>query len=503
MISSQHALSRYAITLLLACAAILPSAAQAESIVWSSHGPSLTWTSPAGSFRAWLYNPMATVRYEASVAEVDGAGSVIRAVPCGSTVAKGTRLRFSYGSHTSDDIYWYGTGSAQDSPYGDWTAAEPPKLQRCSDKNLYASRVQARNLVDLHASLAIAPPSKTLTVPNATCTASGSNKTCTMDTVGTATAHFGFGATTGKYWGGFWEYKYPNYVKPHCLLNEQGASDAPMYQEVVETVAASGCTGKSCGGGGSRTVVKDVPYELDVPVQSITCPITVSDAGGAGAGPTVPVVTLGVGGAVSCVAGTPYSLSFSATSSQGATLRYGIDWDGNGSIDQYAPNPGYVPSGTVQTVTRTYATAGAKGAKVLAQDSSGVSSPWATIAFTCAANPNPLDADADLGADTGSGIGIGGGAGGAASPDLSLRAVPSLLRKGQTTKVTWSATRVTSCTVSGSNGDSWTGLTSPVGGALSSAISQQVIYTLSCTNAAGTAFSQRATVNVLPGWQEQ
>jgi hypothetical protein len=331
-----------------------------------------------------------------------------------------------------------------------------------------------------------------------------------MDAAGAVTANFAFGATTGKYWGGFWEYKYPNYVKPHCLLNEQGASDAPMYQEITVTSSSGGCTGKNCSctgkgcsGSGTQTSVRDVPYELAVPQQTISCPITVSDTG-TGNGPSVPLVTLGVGGAVSCVAGTPYSLTFSATSSQGASLRYGIDWDGNGSIDQYAPNPGYVPSGTVQTVSRTYASSGAKTVKVLAQDSNGVSSPWSTVSFTCAQGPDKdADAMADDAPGDGSGIGMDGAGGGVVSPDLSLRAVPSLLRRGLTTKLSWSATHVTSCSVSGSNGDTWQGIVSPVGGAVSSPITNQVVYTLSCTASDGQTYIQKATVNVIPGWQEQ
>ncbi|GEM_PF-490743 len=107
----------------------------------------------------------------------------------------------------------------------------------------------------------------------------------------------------------------------------------------------------------------------------------------------------------------------------------------------------------------------------------------------------------------------------------SIRAVPSLLRAGETTRVTWTSSHVKVCTVAGSNGDSWpkavagtrvetdaegnqtTVPTTEVpagksGNEVSAPINQQTIYTLTCTTALGTTQSGQATVNIIPQFQE-
>ena len=54
------------------------------------------------------------------------------------------------------------------------------------------------------------------------------------------------------------------------------------------------------------------------------------------------------------------------TDTGGRQLKYGIDWDADGTIDQYVPPSGYVSSGTTQSASRTYSTAGQKTVKVVA-----------------------------------------------------------------------------------------------------------------------------------------
>lgn len=84
-------------------------------------------------------------------------------------------------------------------------------------------------------------------------------------------------------------------------------------------------------------------------------------------------------------------------------------------------------------------------------------------------------------------------------PSGSIRAVPALVRSGDTTQVSWSAANVSSCTVSGSNSDSWSGAS---GSQLSAAIVAQTTYTLSCTGLDGSTFVQSAVVNIIPIFQE-
>ena len=83
---------------------------------------------------------------------------------------------------------------------------------------------------------------------------------------------------------------------------------------------------------------------------------------------------------------------------------------------------------------------GAKTVKVLAQDSNGLSSGWATLSFTCNApqQQSVSNFNSNLISST-------NGNGNASNlPNLDLRVVPSLVRSGDTTKVNWSASNVQS-----------------------------------------------------------
>jgi hypothetical protein len=196
----------------------------------------------------------------------------------------------------------------------------------------------------------------------------------------------------------------------------------------------------------------------------------------------------------------------------GDRVRYGIDWTADGTIDQFVPPSGYMTSGQSTTTRRTFSTAGNKTVRVLAQDEKGMMSGWSSLSFNCTAaditTAQTITSEDDtLGGgftdDGGAGFGIGTGGGtGVTLADLVLRAVPSLIRRGETTKVTWSAANVASCTVTGENGDSWTGLVSPVGGRISRPITQRTTFTLTCLGG-GNTLVKTAVVNVLPNWEEQ
>ncbi len=86
-----------------------------------------------------------------------------------------------------------------------------------------------------------------------------------------------------------------------------------------------------------------------------------------------------------------------------------------------------------------------------------------------------------------------------------LQILPSIVRAGGTVRVYWNVANVDSCTVTGSNGDVWTASSSGSSGKLSGTIAQRTVYTLSCTALSGytpASFSESATVNILPVFQE-
>ncbi|MBI2613056.1 hypothetical protein HYW59_04620, partial [Candidatus Kaiserbacteria bacterium] len=210
--------------------------------------------------------------------------------------------------------------------------------------------------------------------------------------------------------------------------------------------------------------------------------------------------TLAASGSASCTVGSPYSLTMTATDPDGDTIKYAIDWDANGTVDQFAPSSGYVPSGTTETASRTYATEGSKTVKVMALDENGLTSGWSTLTFSCS---DPGSNAQGGGEDLGGGDEGGGGGGGGATPNLTIRAIPSLVRTGETTNLHWSASNVTACTVTGDNGDSFTGTISPEPqGQPSSPINEQTTYTLSCEDDDDNTLTQSTTVNILPVWSE-
>ncbi len=85
----------------------------------------------------------------------------------------------------------------------------------------------------------------------------------------------------------------------------------------------------------------------------------------------------------------------------------------------------------------------------------------------------------------------------------NLQLVPSIVRTGEVTQVHWNVSNAQSCTVQGTNGDSWTGLSSPTNGETSSPITAQTTYSLSCQAYAGNPnVDESMTVELTPRYEE-
>ena len=84
-----------------------------------------------------------------------------------------------------------------------------------------------------------------------------------------------------------------------------------------------------------------------------------------------------------------------------------------------------------------------------------------------------------------------------------LQVIPSLVPQNNTTKVFWNVSSVTNCSVTGSNGDHWSGTASPPGGQVSTALTQQPTFTLSCTGLDSSTVHETVVVNILPVFQEK
>ncbi len=89
---------------------------------------------------------------------------------------------------------------------------------------------------------------------------------------------------------------------------------------------------------------------------------------------------------------------------------------------------------------------------------------------------------------------------------------PSFVIKDSTTQLFWNVTNVTSCTVSGSNGQSWSGanagcadVTCDAGsnGKTTLPITAMTTYTLSCTGADSSVFSEQAIIRLAPEFGDE
>ncbi len=490
------------------------SLAHAESVVWSYNVPDkLITTGAAGPRKSWttyFRKPSVSITYGASMWEVDASGNKIRQFSANEQVPAGTQVLFEFQPHASTDISWYATGNVHGTPYGDWVAdaALPgpgtgPNSVICVDKNKYESVSEAKQKnIRLYAELSVAPPTKQVTISGSgvSCAAAGNSydKLCTLIEPGSVSALFTFDPTFGYFYGGYLSNH--TYVRTTC----------DWLGIPIEKTVGSGFD--------SEVLLKNRSiYQLPIPTKSIPFTLTVVEP--AGAPPSIP--SLSVAGGASCVVGTPHTISMSATDPDGDSVRYLVDWDADGTPDQIVPPSGYVASGEAQTASRTYATAGAKTVQVKAEDEGGLASSWATLTFSCTEAPPPagqcsdnIDNDGDgfidsLDPDCAATAGLSEFGTppppplGPAAVVLDLRLIPSLVRTGNTTRVHWSAQNVQSCTVTAPNGDSWSGISSSLGGETSSPITQASTYTLSCRDKDNNTHTKQATVRILPTFQER
>jgi hypothetical protein len=83
-----------------------------------------------------------------------------------------------------------------------------------------------------------------------------------------------------------------------------------------------------------------------------------------------------------------------------------------------------------------------------------------------------------------------------------LEASPQIVPSLSTTQVYWDLENVESCTVTGTNGDSWTGASSGSAGQTSSPIVAQTVYTLDCDALDGSTVQETVIVLLIPIFNE-
>ena len=165
--------------------------------------------------------------------------------------------------------------------------------------------------------------------------------------------------------------------------------------------------------------------------------------------PANPVISGSTTGTIN----TSYKYSFIATDPDNDTVRYAIDWNSDGVVDEYAPTLGYVVSGATASTTHSWSTIGTKAVQVRTQDINGNNSGWTTYSVSLS---NP-------------------------APSILLTASPTSITNSQSSTLTWSSAYASSCT--GTNFST----ASAISGSVSVSPTVTTVYTLSCSGLGGTA----------------
>lgn len=203
---------------------------------------------------------------------------------------------------------------------------------------------------------------------------------------------------------------------------------------------------------------------------------------------------------------TTLERTYTGTRATSATLSYlnlrtacqaGYTQQSYGSLDGESGNQGrggdittqYSACQEIQTQTNT--SNGTSKINTTTVDTGG-----ATTTTTHVSTVGDLDTTAGTIGGTGT---VGGG--GLTDAAGSLVVKPTLVHPGDTVAVTWTATGVLDCTVTGTNGDTWTGLLNST--KTSGAIRAQTTYSLRCPTSDGAAITASTMVNIIPSFQEQ
>ena len=343
-----------------------------------------------------LENPNYTVLYGANVYNQSAGGQLLSD---GASIPVGTSLRFEPKSFDTSDISWFGTGFSGDSPNGEWMNNAAPSHDSPDDMGGDSgSACRAQDYVgavaantggnwNVHIPLSINPPSVSVNhAGTASMSCDASQRNCTVTGAGTINSSFTFAPTYGKLY-----YRYMNTVQylaqnPLADLNNCNQLETIITGDPSDPQPCNfyiqGCFGdnsplrKNCS---TWDCANASDYQLPVPQQTIPFTFTVLSNNNP---PTSPTLTCPGTGVVS----TNYSFTTQGTDPDNDTIKYGMDWDNNGSVDEWMPVSGFVASGTAQNFTHQWASVGTYTIKALAQDNQGGTSAWSTPCTTTVSN---------------------------------------------------------------------------------------------------------------------
>ncbi len=335
-----------------------------------------------------LSNPDITIGYDVSVTNASN-GQIISS---GASVPTGTVVNFVFPAWTPQNITWFGTGYSADSPYGDWQASAPSSIT-CNPNDFivnynYQDASAGLNLnFDVYVPLRVAPPARSLTgTTGMSCggpvvQGDGSLKQqCTITGTGPLTPTFNYGATTGKFYYRYYDYRNSSQDGYSYVAGCYG-NNLPMTGGAISGFGQPTVSGGAAAWN-SNTIIKS-PYVLNVGAMVIPYALVGIASNN---NPNAPTIT----GPASGLTSTSYGYGFTATDPDGDTIRYGVDWDNNGTVDELIPASGYISSGTQGTSNHSWGSAGTYTFEAQTQDSRGGLSGWTSKTVTITTPPAPV-----------------------------------------------------------------------------------------------------------------
>lgn len=382
----------HTILLLLVCVVSFTvgtsSAGASKSTTWSNFYTDIFYAfddTGQGGGRFWS-DTNVDVTYEARVINVDTGLEVND----GASIPVGTQLRFEALPFEDTDIYFNGIGYSWDTPYGYWRSGATSPTIDCFSPN-YVDDAGAEVSTNMYGYLSVEPPNVVAShsgTAGMSCDATGLN--CTVTSAGTIQTSVSFQSTFGKMYGGARWYGESQWFTPpgtgstfeQAEWCDGGCVDFGPYGTYCfdstppdPVMAGSGWCYTSCrvdpnpleyGAWSAKS-----EWTLNVPRRTINFSLTAVDANNPPSPPTISGATTGN-------IGISYSFDFQSSDPDGDEIRYGIDWDNDGGVDEWRPSSGYVPSGSTESGTRTWTTQGSKTFRALTEDDRGQQSGWTT-----------------------------------------------------------------------------------------------------------------------------
>ncbi len=338
------------ILIFLGSSFIAPTTVEAKSVGTSFGLPILGFSegssNPTGYGVAGI---TATVLYNATVTLFGSEVLDGSSIPTGATV----RVTWNPSSGASS---WVGTGGEYDSPYGRWdtSARSCTTYNECTNINYVSG---GWYYIIYQGDMATIPPAFSV---------SGSGLSCG--------ATLGGVRTSGPY-NSFFCSQYPG----HPTWCATVVSYSPFYSDCIVTASSGQSISMNIAypaTNGSLRAGQFISYDgrqtgqygrsgglsYSVPAMSLSYSFTAAPPSNLPSTPTLVYQD-------PSLVNTPVSFTATATDIDGDNVRYGFDWNFDTVIDEWAPAIGYVPSGTPQTISRTWNTTGTKVFYVRTQDS--------------------------------------------------------------------------------------------------------------------------------------